>query len=112
MTMTGDSGTQPFTAEITEIEAEEADYAGVFSVGDTSYEVTGRFNGRNQEGEYFVFEAPLSELQPALSPVTPLGFTWSGLMTQDTYQGDWFVFRNGDDIEPSQAGEFSLERVP
>ena len=112
-TMTGGSGTEPFTAEITQVGAENADYAGVFAVGNEVYNVTGRFNGSNQDGEYFVFEAPLSELQPTVSPVTPLGFTWSGLMTEDTYQGVWFIFRgNEEDGNPPQEGEFSLERLP
>jgi hypothetical protein len=110
-TMTGGSGTQSFTAEITEIEDENADYAGVFTVGDEVYNVIGRYNGYYQ-GEIFVFQAPLSEVQPALSPVTPLGFNWSGVMTKNTYQGGWYIFKDIEARDPSQAGEFSLERLP
>jgi hypothetical protein len=56
-TMTGGSGSQPFTAEIAEIGAEGAGYTSVFAVGDEAYNVTGHFSGKYQEGEYFNFQA-------------------------------------------------------
>lgn len=67
-TITGGSGTEPFAAEITEVAAVDADYAGVFTVGNEVYNVTGVYNGTNDEGDIFVFKIPLEELQPAVSP--------------------------------------------
>ncbi len=109
-TTTGSSETQPFTAEITEIDAEDADYTGVFTVGDKVYNVTGFYNGTNYEGDAFIFQIPLEELQPTVSPVEFYGMMWSGQMTEDTYSGGWFLNR-GDNVR-SPAGTFSLERLP
>lgn len=82
-------------------------------MGDRTYDVTGRFNGAVQGEEYFVFEAPLSELGPAVSPAPPLGFTWSGAATESAYKGVWSIYRGGEaDGSPSQGGTFELERLP
>lgn len=108
--MTGGSGTQPFTAEITESAAEEAEYAAVFTVGDTVYDVTRFYNGTNDEGDIFIFEVPLDQLQPTVSPVEFYGLMWSGPMTEDTYSGGWFF--NSEAEYRTPAGEFSLERRP
>lgn len=109
-TVTGGSGTQPFTAEITEINAEDADYAGVFTVGDKVYNVTGLYSGTNDEGDAFVFQIPLEELQPTVSPVEFYGMMWSGQMTEDGYSGGWFL--NSETANRTPAGEFALERAP
>jgi hypothetical protein len=108
--MTGGSGTEPFTAEIVAGEAEDADYAGVFTVGDEVYNVTGGYNGRNNEGDIFIFEVPLEELQPTVSPVEFYGMMWSGPLTEDSYSGGWFF--NSETSYLSPAGEFRLERLP
>lgn len=105
------SPTVLFTAEITT--ANQTEYEGVFTLGDASYDVTGYFVGIEGEGERFVFEAPLSEVQAMESPTVPSppGYRWSGVITQDTYQGGEFqIFQ--DAIEPLQIGEFVLERRP
>ena len=86
-TTTDGSGTQAFTAEISELESEDADYAGVFTVGDKVYSVTGFYNGTNDEGEIFIFKIPLDELQPTVSPIRFDGMMWSGPMTENTYSG-------------------------
>jgi len=52
-TVTGGSGTQPFTAEITQVDAEYADYVGVFTVNDEVYNVTGKYGGY-YEGEVLI----------------------------------------------------------
>lgn len=92
------------------MDAEDADYTAVFTVGDEVYNVTGFYNGTNDEGDIFIFEIPLAELQPTVSPVEFYGMMWSGPMTEDTYSGGWFLNR-GDNVR-SPAGEFRLEHVP
>lgn len=109
-TMTGGSGTQAFTAEISGTSLEYADYAGTFTVEDKRYNVTGNFNGRYEEGEYFAFQAPPEELRSTLSPVIPLGFNWSGVMTATEYTGEWFITE--EDRGLSRRGTFNLERLP
>ena len=108
--MTGGSGTQAFTAEISGTSLEYADYTGTFTVGNKRYDVIGNFNGRYEKGEYFVFQASPKELQPTLSPVIPLGFNWSGVMTATEYAGEWFIIE--EDRGLSSEGIFKLERLP
>jgi len=108
-TMTGGSGTQPFTAEIAKSASEAGGgFTGVFTVGDKVYEVTGGNRHINGKSEIFTFSIPLEELQPTLSPVEFYGMMWSGPMIENTYSGDW-VFESETEYH---TGEFSLERRP
>lgn len=107
ITTTGGLGTEPFAAEITQAGAA---YEGVFTVGETTYNVNGFYNGTSKEGDIFIFDVPLEELQPTVSPVEFYGMMWSGPMAGDTYSGGWFF--NSETANFTPAGEFSLERLP
>ncbi len=109
-TTTGGSETVPFTAEITQAKAGSTNYAGVFTVSGKVYNVTGFYHGTNDEGEIFIFEIPLDELQPTVSPVEFYGMRWSGPLTENTYSGGWFF--NSETANRTPAGEFRLERLP
>jgi hypothetical protein len=89
----------PFTAEITATDGSETEYEGVFTIDGISDDVTGYFAGREQEGDRFVFKVsdPSSD------------FTWSGVMTESTYEGSQFP-DGEDDIRYSNA-TFTLERA-
>ncbi len=100
------SPTQLFTAKITATNQAKTEYNGIFTIGDTSQNVTGRFAGRDSEGEHFIFRALSSELQ-----VTE-NITWSGFITDDTYQGGMFQTLPVDTEAPLQIAEFVLERLP
>lgn len=80
-------GSRAFTAEITQAETRSSDYADVFTVGDKVYDVSGFYSGASDEEEAFIFEMPLDELQPTVSPVEFHGLTWSGSMTESMYSG-------------------------
>ncbi len=106
-TITGGSGTQLFTAEITEVD--RTLYEGVFTVGETVYNVSGHYDGGDQNGVTFI--ASPSELQAAVSDPFPYGFNWLGLTTETKYAGDWYVYEYPN-RERSSEGIFSLERLP
>ncbi len=109
-TTTGGSGTEPFTAEVIESETGGRDYTGVFTVDDKVYNVSGFYSGASDGEEAFIFEIPLDEIQPAVSPAEFYGLTWSGAMTESTYSGGWFF--NSETANRTPAGEFNLERLP
>ena len=110
-TTSSGSRTQTFTAEISEADAEYADYKGVFTIDSESYGITGNFKGKYEVGEFFEFYAPLPELQPTTSPTRPgPGFHWSGVVTATEYAGDWFVVE--ENLGFSSHGTFKLERLP
>ena len=108
-TVTGSSGTQPFTAEITEVDGTL--YEGVFTVDKTVYNVSGHYDGGNQNGERFTLTASPPELRATVSDPFPYGFNWLGLMTETEYAGDWYVYEYPN-RERSSEGTFSLERAP
>ncbi|ADI15971.1 hypothetical protein [Truepera radiovictrix] len=109
-TTTGGSGTEPFTAEITALEPEEATYAGVFTVGDEVYQVTGCYSGASDEGDVFVFTIPLEALQPTRSPPRFYGMSWSGSLVGNDYSGYWSF--NSEESPYVPAGTFFLKRLP
>lgn len=97
------SRTQPFTAEITEVEAEDADYAGVFMVGDEVYNVRGGYNGTNDEGDIFIFQIPLEEFQPTVSPVEFYGMMWSGPMAKMPTRAVGFLTAKRVTVHPLES---------
>ena len=109
-TITGGSGTQSFTAKIDLTNSETGTYTGILNVGAETYNVSGGYNPYISE-DYFVLRALLDELTPALSPGPPFyGTEWYGEMTQDRWEGKWNL--NAKDEQKSQAGTFTLERLP
>ena len=108
-TLTTDGAeTEVFTADITQTGV--ADYEGVFTVGERTYNVTGFYSGTNSEGYAFTFQVPLAELGPTALPTINPGVAWSGQLTERGYSGGWF--REEEDGTRSQTGTFTLERRP
>lgn len=107
-TAVGGSGTEAFTATVTE--RGPTDYTGVFTVGDRTYNVSGFYSGKNSEGDAFVFQIPLAELGPTVSPAPNPGLAWSGQMTKSSFTGGWFL-EDESGARP-ESGTFALERRP
>lgn len=56
-------------------------------------------------------------IEPTRSFPPPLGFNWSGVITNSVYEGSWFINSYDPDapdqeIVPSGEGTFRLERLP
>ena len=109
-TITGGSGTQSFMAKIDLTNSETGTYTGILNVGAETYNVSGGYNPYTSEN-YFALRASLDELAPALSPGLPFyGIEWYGEMTKNHWEGRWSL--NAKDEQKSQAGTFTLERLP
>lgn len=105
-TLEGGSGSQPFTAEVSAAAGSSSDYSGVFTVGSQLYNVT----GAHQSGNVYLFNVPIDEIQPAVTPEEFFGMAWSGMLTETSISGTWFFKEEAGSQRVS--GTFALERRP